>query len=340
MRPGPADTIHLGGGDDGAAGARRGPGRAARGGTGEAHLTAPVLVRDRTTGALVAERVFSEAALRRLYGPGLRAWLKRQVATRGPFNRLYGWLQRRPGGVREFVERLGIDASEAELPLEAYASVDAFFVRRLRPGVRPVDPDPRAIVSPADGRALAFADLGQAARLPVKGAWLDLATLLGDAALAARYAGGSALVVRLAPADYHRTHWAHDGVASPPRRLGGRLHSVHPIALAAGAASFANRRVVTLLDGPCGLAAVVDVGALLVGTIVQGYTPGPVRKGAEKGLFRLGGSTTVLAWEPDRVRLDDDLLAATRAGHESLVRVGSRVGLLRACGVASPSSHG
>lgn len=297
------------------------------GGAGE-ELTGPILVRDRATGALVAERVFSEAALRWVYGPGLRARLARAVATRTPFNRLYGLLRRRPGGVRAFVEELGIDATEAELPLEAYASVDAFFVRRLRPGARPVDPDPATVVSPADGRALAFADLGPDARLPVKGAWLDLATLVGDAALARRWAGGSALVVRLAPADYHRTHWPHDGVASPPRRLGGRLHSVHPIALAAGAASFANRRVVTLLDGPAGLAAVVDVGALLVGTIVEGYTPGPVRKGEEKSLFRLGGSTTVLAWEPGRVRLDDDLLEATRAGHESLVRVGARVGRL------------
>ncbi|MGH7298535.1 MAG: phosphatidylserine decarboxylase, partial [Polyangiaceae bacterium] len=33
-----------------------------------------------------------------------------------------------------------------------WSSFDAFFTRRLRDGARAVDPDPRAVTSPADGR--------------------------------------------------------------------------------------------------------------------------------------------------------------------------------------------
>ncbi len=290
----------------------------------------PTLVRDRITGALVPERVFGEAGLRTIYGQGLRARLLRRVATSGAFNLAYGLIQRLPGRrakVVEFVERLGIDASEAERPLVDYPTLDAFFVRRLRPGARPVDPDPAHLVSPADGRALAWQELG-GLELPVKGARVSVTALLGDPALAARYEGGGALVVRLAPADYHRTHWPADGVAGPPALLGGPLHSVHPIALGAGAPSFLNRRAVTTLDAPgFGRLAIVDVGALLVGRLVESYAPGPVRRGEEKGHFRMGGSTTVVLSEPGAVAWDDDLLAATRDGVESRVVLGTRVAL-------------
>lgn len=287
----------------------------------------PTLIRDRVTGALVPERVFGEAGLRAIYGQGLRARVLRRVATSDAFNLAYGLVQRLPGRrakVAEFVERLGIDASEAERPLADYPTLDAFFTRRLRPGARPIDPAPAHLVSPADGRALAWAEVGD---LPVKGARVSVAALLGDPALAARYRGGGALVVRLAPADYHRTHWPADGVAGPPTRLGGPLHSVHPIALGAGAPSFLNRRAVTALDAPgFGRLAIVDVGALLVGRLVESYAPGPVRRGEEKGHFRMGGSTTVVLSEPGAVAWDDDLLAATRDGVESRVVLGTRVG--------------
>src|SRR5690606_10594103 len=120
------------------------------------------------------------------------------------------------------------------------------------------------------------------------------ADLLADAALARRYRGGAALVVRLAPADYHRFHFPESGLAGPARPIPGPLHSVHPIALAGGAPSFRNRRHVTLIETErAGLVAMVEVGALLVGTIEQTYEPGPVTRGDEKGTFRMGGSTVV-----------------------------------------------
>ncbi len=83
----------------------------------------------------------------------------------------------------------------------------------------------------------------------------------------------------------------------------------------------------TALDAPgWGRALVVEVGAMLVGTIVQTYRPGPVARGQEKGYFRFGGSTTILVMEPGRVRWDDDLVASSREGVETLVTMGSRIG--------------
>jgi phosphatidylserine decarboxylase len=288
--------------------------------------------RDRETGELLVERVFGDGALDFLYGRWPGRLLTDRVLSSRTANRLYG-VRQRAGASRaripRFVSSLGIDASEAELPIEAYASLDDFFTRRLKPGARPIDRDPAHLVSPADGRALAWPHL-EGARLAVKGSRLSVRDLVADDALAAMVPDPCALVVRLAPADYHRVHFPDDGVASPLFTAGSRLHSVHPIALEAGAPSFANHRTITRFDSDgFGPMVLVDVGALLVGTIVETYRPGLVGRGEEKGYFRFGGSTVVLLARGDRVAFDDDLLAATAQGVESRVRVGMRVGRRR-----------
>jgi phosphatidylserine decarboxylase len=255
--------------------------------------------------------------------------LTERIASRPWANALYGWWQRsRLSGrkVKRFVDSLGIDASEAELPLEQYRTLDAFFTRRLRPGARPIDDSPHHMVSPADGRALAFESVGP--ELVVKQCRVTLAELVDDASLAAAYEGGPALVIRLAPADYHRFHFPVEGVAGPARYVGGALHSVHPIALAQAAPSFANKRAISSLSSDrFGDLLMIEVGAMLVGTIEQTYRPGEVSRGDEKGLFRFGGSTVIVLARPGALVLDDDLVAASRDGVESLVQVGSRVGL-------------
>jgi phosphatidylserine decarboxylase len=234
------------------------------------------------------------------------------------------------GAVAAFAAAAGVDAGEADRPLEAYVSVDDFFTRRLRPGARPIDRDPRHLVCPGDGRLLVAPRLG-AGPLPIKGTHVDVVALLGDVALARRYVGGCAYVLRLAVADYHRFHFPDGGVASRSRAIAGRLHSVHPIALDAGAPAFANQRAVSVLDSDhFGRVALVEVGALTVGTIVQTYRPGRVERGAEKGTFRMGGSTIVMLLEPGAVAVDEDLVAASSldapAPIETRVRMGTRIG--------------
>lgn len=287
---------------------------------------APTRYRDRETGRIETERVFGGDALRFLYGGGRP--LTDLALTHPLANAIYGWVQRGRWSrkkIGDFVSSLGIDAGEAERPLDEYRSLDDFFTRRLRPGVRPIDRELTHLVSPADGRVLAVPRLG--AELRIKGAQVVPAELLGDRDLAGRYTGGAALVVRLAPADYHRFHFPDGGVAGVAREIPGRLHSVHPIALAAGAPSFRNRRAIASLDSErFGRIAMVEVGALLVGGIVQTYVPGPVERGQEKGYFRMGGSTVVLLFEPGRIVFDADLVESSAGGLETLVRVGTRVG--------------
>jgi phosphatidylserine decarboxylase len=72
--------------------------------------------------------------------------------------------------------------------------------------------------------------------------------------------------------------------------------------------------------------ALIEVGAFAVGTIVQTYQPGQVKRGQEKGYFRFGGSTVVVLVPPNRLTLDVDLIGASERGLETFVKMGTSIG--------------
>src|ERR1700741_3712410 len=53
--------------------------------------------------------------------------------------------------IRAFAKKYGVDASEAERPIEEYPTFTEFFPRRLNPGARPIAPGERLLLSPVDG---------------------------------------------------------------------------------------------------------------------------------------------------------------------------------------------
>jgi phosphatidylserine decarboxylase len=159
-----------------------------------------------------------------------------------------------------------------------------------------------------------------------------MAELFGSAEAARPFEGGALVVSRLCPVDYHRFHFPLAGTPGRALRLPGPLDSVSPVALRAGARALAaNKRELTILDNTiAGRVALIEVGASCVGRIVQGYAPGqPVARGAEKGYFLFGGSTTITVFEPGKVTLDADLTANTTRGLETYAPMGSRMGVAR-----------
>lgn len=88
---------------------------------------------------------------------------------RVPGFKLYSWI-------------FGVNLNEvAEPDLHTYPNLAAFFYRKLKPGVRPLDPDPRALLSPADGRILQFGIIERGEVEQVKGMTYNLDALLGSA---------------------------------------------------------------------------------------------------------------------------------------------------------------
>jgi phosphatidylserine decarboxylase len=152
---------------------------------------------------------------------------------------------------------------------------------------------------------------------------------LGDAALAARYADGALVLSRLCPVDYHRFHFPLAGVPGETRGLAGPLFSVSPLALRQSLAYlWTNKRTVTqLVTRDFGTVLLLEIGATCVGSIIQTYAAGtPVTKGAEKGYFAFGGSSTLTLFEPGAIRLEPDLLHHSANQVELYARIGSRMG--------------
>jgi phosphatidylserine decarboxylase len=162
----------------------------------------------------------------------------------------------------------------------------------------------------------------------VKGAMFDLATLLQNDALAKRYHEGAIVLSRLCPVDYHRFHFPVSGIATAPKLIDGPLFSVNPIALKQNIRIFtSNKRAVTEIDSPeFGKVLMLEIGATCVGSFEYSYKPGTVDKGAEKGFFKFGGSSTITIFEPNRITLAVDLVEKSKEGMELYARIGDVMG--------------
>lgn len=292
----------------------------------------PIRFYHRTRKQLETEQVYGEKWLRWAYDtPTGRATIA-LFGKRALFSRWYGWRMSRPASrarIAPFVERYGVDMAECVKPAEAFLHFNDFFSRELKPQARPIDPSPQHVIFPADGRHMGWADASEVSRVFVKGQSFDLAALIGDTALAARYARGSLILSRLCPVDYHRFHFSVAGTPSAPRVISGPLYSVSPIALRRRLDFlWTNRRAITQIDSPAfGKVLQIEIGATCVGSIEQTFTPGrPVEKGAPKGTFLFGGSSTITLFEPNRICLAPDLVGQTQAGYELYALMGQTMG--------------
>lgn len=246
--------------------------------------------------------------------------------------------------LRWFANRYGVNMEEAANPdLASYRTFNEFFTRPLKPGARPVDTDPRSIVSPADGAISELGPIRDDAVMQAKGFSYSATTLLGgDESRAAAFRNGQFITVYLSPKDYHRVHMPLAGTLREMVYVPGRLFSVNTRTANGVPGLFArNERVVCLFDTIAGPMAVVLVGAIVVagiatvwsGTVtpphrrleatsfVNARQPVALDKGAEMGRF-LVGSTAIVLLPPGVSRWDGALAAGTP------LRMGQRIGQL------------
>jgi phosphatidylserine decarboxylase len=173
-----------------------------------------------------------------------------------------------------FARAVGIDLTEAELPLEEYPSLNAFFVRRLRPGLRAWPEGDRVVASPVDGVLGQFGEIHGGRLLQAKGRWYSAADLLGAEEDAERYGGGRFVTIYLSPRHYHRIHSPCAGTIPRARHLPGALLPVNAAAVSHVPDLFArNERLVCYLQSSLGSVAVVAVGAYNVGRITAAFDP-------------------------------------------------------------------
>ena len=238
--------------------------------------------------------------------------------------------------------KFDVDLSEAaESDPRAYPSFNAFFTRALKPGARVADPDPRALLMPADGHISQCGAIEDGRIFQAKGQSFTAAERPGDAAAAEPFRNGLFATVYLSPRDYHRVHMPWTGTLRETVHVPGRLFSVGTDAVANVPRLFArNERLVCHFDTDFGPMVSVMVGALLVsgvetvwsGEEIPAYGTAITRKDyrgkgitlerfAEMARFNYG-STVIVLLPPGVATLSPELRA------ESPVRLGQALARL------------
>jgi phosphatidylserine decarboxylase len=243
------------------------------------------------------------------------------------------------GVMGAFARRYGIDLGECA-ELSTFRTFGDFFARPLRPGLRPIAPGETVVVSPVDAVISEIGVAVDGTLVQAKGIDYTAAALVGDPGLGRRFDGGAYATLYLSPRDYHRIHFPLGGRVVGWRYVPGKLWPVNAASVRTVPGLFTvNERLVTLLDSPLGLVAVVAVGATVVGRVRASYDPEvpvtnlsgaasqgrtypdpiPVEKGQELGAFEMG-STVILLFEPGRAALSPSLAPGLP------VRVGQALG--------------
>ncbi|MBN1970194.1 MAG: phosphatidylserine decarboxylase [Candidatus Delongbacteria bacterium] len=289
---------------------------------------------DRKNKTLINENPPGESFLKFLYYNPLGKLTLEAIVKRKFLSCIYGILmnlERSKKFIHSFASSNGIDLSEAEKKIESFTSFNDFFYRKLKIEARPIGEN---LVSPADGKLLAFEKVENYTSFYVKGESFTIYRFLQNNKLAEKFKDGSMLIVRLAPSDYHRYHFPCSGKVGKQYRIKGDYYSVSPLAMKRNLEIFCQnkREYCTIESKEYGQVLYSEIGATMVGSIISTFAENThVNKGDEKGYFAFGGSSLLLLFEKDKIKFDDDLIENSKNGIETSIRIGETIGRATNC---------
>jgi phosphatidylserine decarboxylase len=205
-----------------------------------------------------------------------------------------------------------LDLSEAEKT--EFLSLHDCFIRKLKDGTRPIDPDPAVLTSPCDAIVGASGQIEGDQLIQAKGLTYTLLDLLRDPELVELYRDGRYVTLRLTSSMYHRFHAPHELRVEQVTYVSGDTFNTNPITVGRVDRLFCrNERAIvrTRLAANGALVTLVPVASILVASIRFHFLdvlfhlkyPGPqviacdapFEKGAEMGWFELGSTIIVFA---------------------------------------------
>ena len=70
----------------------------------------------------------------------------------------------------------------------------------------------------------------------------------------------------------------------------------------------------------------MEIGALFVGRIKNHKANGMFFRGQEKGMFEFGGSTVLLLFQKNAIKVEEEILINTKKKRETMIKMGDKVG--------------
>ncbi|WP_028594111.1 archaetidylserine decarboxylase [Paenibacillus assamensis] len=226
--------------------------------------------------------------------------------------------------IPRFAKSYGINVEEAEKAMHEYATLNDFFTRKLKPGMRPLVQETDRLLSPVDALITGMGTIKEGVILNVKGQDYTLEELLHQSPHAQKYKNGYFFVLYLSPTDYHRIHAPVTGTTVESEHVPGKVYPVNDFGLRHMPRVLSrNERLITYIRHEQGEVSVVKVGALNVSSIR--YTNDAVLPAYERGqdmAYFEFGSTIVLLTENGTFSPSADLELGSR------VRMGESLGTL------------
>lgn len=277
-------------------------------------------------GNIYEEENFQDRFLKLLYST-FTGRLKLKILIRPWVSKLGGAFLSSPFSkcmIRSFIKKNKIDMNQYET--KKYSSYNDFFTRKIKEGMRHLPEDPKILFSPCDCKVSVY-PIREDTSFVVKDTEYTIESLLRNRKIAAHFQGGYAVILRLTVDDYHRYCYVDDGFKSENYFIPGVYHTVNPIANDYAPIYKENAREFSMMKTKhFGDMIQMEVGALMVGRIVNHHGYGPMKRGMEKGYFEFGGSTIVLLLQKDKVEIRKELLERTEQLCETKIRQGEVLG--------------
>ena len=230
--------------------------------------------------------------------------------------------------------------SQAEIEdWQQYSNFHHFFIRKLKPSLRPIADEAQTVVSPVDGVVAEIGSIEKTRLLQAKGCYYELSTLLGgDKALTEQFENGNFATLYLAPHDYHRIHMPLEGRLRQTIFIPGKLFSVNRMTTDLIPQLYTrNERLVCIFDTELGKMAVILIGAMIVGSMQTSWMRSPIKanhilnehypndkadillaRGTELAHFEIG-STVIVLFEKNKVTWLPNLKPGNRVNFGQII---------------------
>ncbi len=228
--------------------------------------------------------------------------------------------------IKKFIKSNNIDMSEYED--KKYTSFNDFFTRKVKVEKRVFDDNKNSLSSPCDSFVTHY-KITDDLLFNVKNSLYSLSSILEDDKLAKKYANGDLIIFRLTPSNYHRYHYFDDGKMLYNKKIKGKFHTVNPIVYDKYEVFKENTREYSVLKTKrFGKVIYMQVGALLVGKI-NNYNKKSFKMKEEAGYFSYGGSTCILIFEKDTIKINRNILNKSKKNIEVNVKYGEKIGEIK-----------
>lgn len=277
---------------------------------------------DRKRNIFYEEKEYGKKKLDFLYNTFLGRILLKLIFSRVWFSKLQAIYQNSKISKRKilpFILKYNVDMSVYEN--QSYNSFSDFFKRKRDIKNESFENE---LIAIADSKLQVFS-IQDNLELKIKQSIYSLNELIQDEQIVKKYKDGTCLIYRLSMDDYHRFMFLDDGSIINSKKIKGVLHTIRPISKRYNVFCQNSRQVTFLNTKNFGRVIQIEVGAMLVGKIVN-YKKINFKRLEEKGYFDFGGSTIVQLFEKEKIKIDGDILAKSKENIETKVEIGMKIG--------------